>query len=167
MLDAKGAKADRMAFAERCEDDRHHFRFIVSPEDAADMEDLRRFTRELMTDMSKDFGTALDWVAVDHWNTDNPHIHILVRGVADDGSDLVIDRAYISEGLRFRAEERVTLELGVRSEREIAVALERDVDAERWTSLDRRLDLMSAESGGVVDLQIGRAACRERVCQYV
>ncbi|MFX6334751.1 type VI secretion protein, partial [Acinetobacter baumannii] len=28
---------DARAFADRCENDRHHFRFIVSPEDAADM----------------------------------------------------------------------------------------------------------------------------------
>src|SRR3546814_3374351 len=72
--------------------------------------DLRSFTRELMADAAKDLGTELDWVAVDHWNTDNPHIHVLVRGVASDGTDLVIDRGYISEGLRFRAEERLTLE---------------------------------------------------------
>lgn len=80
MFDARSDESDREGFAERCEDDRHHFRFIVSPEDAGDMPDLRAFTRELMTDMAKDLGTRLDWVAVDHWNTDNPHIHILVRG---------------------------------------------------------------------------------------
>ena len=28
----------------------------------------------------RDLGTRLDWVAVDHWNTDNPHVHVLVRG---------------------------------------------------------------------------------------
>ncbi|MCI1756270.1 MAG: type VI secretion protein, partial [Sphingobium sp.] len=82
MFDAQTDRADRDAFAGRCEDDRHHFRFIVSPEDAGDMEDLRSFTRELMADAAKDLGTELDWVAVDHWNTDNPHIHVLVRGVA-------------------------------------------------------------------------------------
>src|SRR3546814_13657354 len=88
-------------------------------------------------DMSRDLGTGLDWVAIDHWNTDNPHIHILVRGVADDGTDLVIDRAYVSEGIRFRAEERVTLELGLRSDREMTQAIECEVYAERWTNLDR------------------------------
>src|SRR3546814_10579821 len=37
MFDARTDRADRDAFAGRCEDDRHHFRFIVSPEDAGDM----------------------------------------------------------------------------------------------------------------------------------
>src|SRR3546814_8396056 len=60
MFDAQTDSADRDAFAGRCEDDRHHFRFIVSPEDAGDMEDLRSFTRELMADAAKDLGTELD-----------------------------------------------------------------------------------------------------------
>ena len=59
----------------------------LSPEDAAEMADLRAFTREIMADAERDLGTKLDWVAVDHWNTDNPHIHVLVRGRADDGAD--------------------------------------------------------------------------------
>ncbi|WP_019051878.1 relaxase/mobilization nuclease domain-containing protein [Sphingobium xenophagum] len=141
------------AFAERCADDRHHFRFIVSPEDAAELADVRTFTRELMADMEKDLGTDLDWVAVDHWNTDNPHIHILVRGRADDGRDLVIDRSYISEGMRARAEQRVTLELGVRTERDIDRTLSLEVQADRWTSLDRRLRAIGDELGGVIDLR--------------
>lgn len=155
MFDAQTDRADRDAFAGRCEDDRHHFRFIVSPEDAGDMEDLRSFTRELMADAAKDLGTELDWVAVDHWNTDNPHIHVLVRGVASDGTDLVIDRGYISEGLRFRAEERVTVELGPRTELDIRTALEREVDAERWTSLDRQLERLGQDTAGLVDLRPG------------
>lgn len=151
MFDAGSEAIDGGAFAARCENDRHHFRFIVSPEDAGEMADLRAFTRELMEDMASDLDTRLDWVAVDHWNTDNPHIHVLVRGVAGDGRDLVIDRAYVSEGLRARAEERVTIELGPRSEREVENALKREVTAERWTSLDRRLNRMSDERR-VIDL---------------
>lgn len=153
MFGAGDDETDGHAIAARCEDDRHHFRFIVSPEDAGDLEDLRRLTRGLMDDMARDLETRLDWVAVDHWNTDNPHIHILVRGVADDGSDLVIDRGYISEGMRHRAEARVTLELGPRSEQDIAKAMKREVDAERWTGLDRRIRQMTAETDGLLDLR--------------
>ena len=153
MFDAASDAADTKAFAERCEEDRHHFRFTVSPEDAVRMADLRAFTRELMAHAERDLGTRLDWVAVDHWNTDNPHIHVLVRGRAYDGQDLVISRDYISNGLRGRAAERVTLELGPRSELEIRAGLEKEVDAERWTSLDRSLRDISDEGGGVADLR--------------
>ena len=154
-FDAASDTADERAFAERCEDDRHHFRFIISPEDGAELGDLKTFTRELMQDVEKDLGTKIDWVAVDHWNTDNPHVHVLVRGRADDGQDLVISREYISRGFRDRAAERVTLELGPRSEQEIRTALEREVDAERWTSLDRALRDISDDCGGVADLRPG------------
>lgn len=161
MFDGQSDHADGDAFALRCEDDRHHFRFIVSPEDASELADLRTFTRELMDDMASDLDTRLDWVAVDHWNTDNPHIHVLVRGTADDGSDLVIDRSYISEGLRARAEERATIELGPRSERDIRQALRREVDAERWTGLDRRLQ-KERDAHGVVDLRPEGASGRRK-----
>lgn len=155
LFDARSDHADSDAFAARCEEDRHHFRFIVSPEDAGDMADLRAFTRELMSDVARDLGTDLDWVAVDHWNTDNPHVHVLLRGKADDGTDLVIDRDYIREGMRGRAAERVTVELGPRSEQEIHSALEREVDADRWTNLDRQLQQRADSITGMVDLRPG------------
>jgi len=155
MFDAGSDDADVKTFAERTADDRHHFRFIISPEEAHQMADLHAFTRELMADAERDLGTALDWVAVDHWNTDNPHIHVLVRGRAADGADLAISRDYISHGFRNRAAERVTLELGPRSEPEIRTALEREVEAERWTSLDRSLRDIADEGGGVLDLRPG------------
>jgi type IV secretory pathway VirD2 relaxase len=155
MFDAAGDEANEPAFAERCKDDRHHFRFIVSPEDAAEIGDLKTFTRELVADIERDLGTHLDWIAVDHWNTDNPHVHLLIRGRADDGQDLVISRDYISRGIRDRAAERITLELGPRTEKQVQNALEREVEAERWTSLDRALRDISDESGGVADLRPG------------
>ncbi|MDB5577742.1 MAG: hypothetical protein JWR80_2918 [Bradyrhizobium sp.] len=153
MFDSGSDEADIDGFAQRCDDDRHHFRFIVSPEDGGDMADLRSFTRELMDDVARDLDTRLDWIAIDHWNTDNPHIHILVRGVADDGRDLVIDRDYIRTGMRARAEERVTLELGQRSELDMANSLSREVEAERWTSLDRSLVEIGDRNGGIIDLR--------------
>lgn len=102
MFDATSDDADTKAFAERCEDDRHHFRFTISPEDAPQMANLQTFTRELMRQAERDLVTKLDWVAVDHWNIDNPHIHVLVRGKLDNGQDLVISRDYISRASHTR-----------------------------------------------------------------
>jgi type IV secretory pathway VirD2 relaxase len=58
---AAGNDVDGRAFAERCEGDRHHFRFTVSPDDAGELESLRNFTRELIDQASRDLGTRLDW----------------------------------------------------------------------------------------------------------
>lgn len=132
-------EADLAAFEERGREDRHQFRFIVSPEDAAQLEELRTYTRHLMGRMEADLGTRLDWVAVDHWNTDNPHTHVALRGKDDTGKDLIIARDYIAQGMRHRASELATEWLGPRTELEIQRALLREVDQERWTSLDRTL----------------------------
>ena len=152
MFNADTDCADDAAFAERSKDDRHHFRFIVSPEDAGDVTDLKAFTRDLARQIEADLGTRLDWVAVDHWNTDNPHVHLLVRGVDQEGKDLVISRDYISRGLRSRAEELVAIELGPKPEREVRSALEREVDAERWTRLDVEIR-SAADETGYIDLR--------------
>ena len=144
-------EGDGRAFAERCADDRHHFRFIVSPEDAADMTDLRSFASDLVGQMEKDLGTKLDWVSVDHWNTDNPHLHILVRGRTDDGQDLVISRDYIKEGMRARARNLITQELGLRTDLDIHRAVERQVEAEGWTQLDRQL-VRDQREAGIIDV---------------
>lgn len=146
-------EADLGAFRERCADDRHHFRFIVAPEDGAELDDLRTFTRQLMGRMEADLGTRLDWVAVDHWNTDNPHTHLVVRGRDDTGKDLIIASDYIAHGFRHRAAELATEWLGPRTELEIQQTLQREVHQERWTSLDRTL---SREAGPERMLQIER-----------
>lgn len=152
MFDAGSDRTGDLAFADRCKDDRHHFRFIVSPEDAGEMTDLKAFTRDLVSQMEADLGTRLDWVAVDHWNTDNPHVHLLVRGVDETGADLVISRDYISRGLRSRAEDLVAIELGPKPEHEIRSALEKEVTAERWTRLD--VEIRShADDVGAIDLR--------------
>jgi len=153
MFDAERDQADHRAFADRCEGDRHHFRFIVSPDNADQLSDLKTFTRNLMTQAERDLGTKLEWVAVDHWNTKNPHIHVIVRGRGDDGHDLVIARDYISRGLRARAGHLVTLELGQRSDIEIRRGLDAEVEAERWTKLDRVLATEAARHDLIVDLR--------------
>jgi len=132
-------EADTAAFEERGRGDRHQFRFIVSPEDADQLEDLRTYTRHLMNRMEADLGTRLDWVAVDHWNTDNPHTHVVLRGKDDTGKDLIISQDYITRGMRERAAELATEWLGPRTELEIQRTLAREVEQERWTSLDKTL----------------------------
>lgn len=132
-------RADGDDFLRRTAGDRHQFRFIVSAEDGAEYPDLKPYVRRLMTQVEQDLGTKLDWVAVDHFNTERPHTHIVLRGVDDRGDNLIIAREYISHGLRERASELVTLDLGPRTDREIEDRLRRDVDQERLTAIDRRL----------------------------
>ncbi|ODV10322.1 MAG: type VI secretion protein [Rubrivivax sp. SCN 70-15] len=140
-------EADTKAFEERGREDRHQFRFIVSPEAAEQLDDLRTYTRHLMARMEADLGTRLEWVAVDHWNTDNPHTHVVLLGKDDTGKDLIISRDYIAEGMRRRASELATEWLGPRTELEMQRAMQREVDQERWTGLDRILQREAGDDG--------------------
>ena len=151
LYDAVGEDADGKAFLDRSEGDRHQFRFIVSPEDATELEDLKPFVRDLMTKMEEDLGTKLDWVAADHFNTEHPHTHIVLRGKDDLGKDLVIARDYIAHGMRERACELITLELGPQTEQELQQKLSVQVEQDRFTDLDR--GFLSDATDNVVDLQ--------------
>ncbi len=150
---------DTQEFEARGRGDRHQFRFIVSPEDASELGELKAFTRDLMGQMERDLGTKLDWVAVDHWDTEHPHTHLVLRGVDDTGANLLIASEYLTGGMQARARELATEWLGPRSELEIRQGLTREVTQERWTSLDaaiaQRLDdhhiHLDSDQGGVLD----------------
>jgi type IV secretory pathway VirD2 relaxase len=150
-------EADGKAFVERGRGDRHQFRFIVAPEDSGNMADLRGFTRDLMRQMELDLATRLDWIAVDHHNTGHPHTHVIVRGVLDDGRILNIAGDYIAHGVRHRASELVTRELGHQSEIELQTKLLNEVEAERMTRLDKML-LSEQQEQGAIDLRPGEGA---------
>src|SRR5208282_5559067 len=82
--------------------------------------------------------------------TDNPHAHILLRGKQADGADLVIPRQYISYGIRDRASEVATELLGERTPQEVQLAKSKEVEAERFTSLDRMIE--RALDNGKIDV---------------
>jgi type IV secretory pathway VirD2 relaxase len=143
--------ADGKEFTECGREDRHQFRFIVAPEDGDRLSDLRAFTRDVMRQMEEDLGTRLDWVAIDHFNTGHPHSHIIVRGRDDRGKDLIIAQDYITDGVRVRAQERATLELGPETDLELRAKLQAEVAAERFTRIDRAMLAQAHE--GVLDLR--------------
>jgi type IV secretory pathway VirD2 relaxase len=149
LYDRASDRADGKSFIERAEGDRHQFRFIVSPEDGAEYEDLKPLVRRLMERMEEDLGTKLDWVAVDHHNTGHPHTHIVLRGRDELDRDLIIAREYITHGMRERAAEIVTLDLGARSDLEIEDRLRLQVEQHRLTDLDRSLR-READADGLV-----------------
>ena len=144
-----GSEADNVdgvEFIERCDSDRHQFRIIVSPDDGDQLSDLKPFVRDLIQQMERDLETKLDWVAVDHHNTGHPHAHVVIRGKDDQGQDLIMARDYVTHGIRQRASELLTLELGPEDDFELQIKLAREVEADRFTRLDRSI-LRHADQG--------------------
>ena len=135
--------------------DRHHFRFIISPEHGDRIADLSGFTREVMSRVGADLGEPeLKWVGVCHFDTDQPHAHVIVRGKRSDGRDLVIPRDYIGYGFRARAQEVAQERLGDLSRIDAEKRVWKETEANRFTGFDRRL-LAAVEADGLVTDGVG------------
>jgi len=139
------------AFTDSCKTDRHHFRIIVSPEDGQKLSDLKAYTRDFVSRMENDLGTKLKWVAANHYDTGQPHAHLIIRGVRDNGKDLVIPKKYIAHTLRERAQELVYEELGPVSQMEGRVRMAHSIQAKGATGLDH--SLRKRIKDGVIDMR--------------
>jgi len=139
--DRDGEGLDAKVHVRDWAEDRHHFRFIISPEHGDKLEDLRGYVRDLMDEVAADLREpGLDWIAVNHFDTDQPHAHVLVRGAREDGRALMIPKDYMARGFRARAEERANQELGEVSRDQAEARLRKEVTADRVTGLDRHLE---------------------------
>jgi type IV secretory pathway VirD2 relaxase len=147
---------DAHALARSWREDRHHFRLIISPEHGDRLANLKAYVRAVMARVSTDLGEhELTWVATCHFDTDQPHAHVLVRGRRGDGRDLVIPRAYIAYGVRARAQEIAQERLGDLSRAEAERRIWRETEADRFTGFDRRL-LLAADAERRVADGVGR-----------
>ncbi len=140
--------ATRLEVWQKASDERL-WKLIVSPE-FGDRVDLKRLTRDLMSEMQTDLGTPLEWIAVTHYNTQHPHVHIALRGVGAERRLVRLSRDYIREGIREVAESLCTHQLGYRTEFDAADAQRREVHQHRYTSLDRIIQ-RDADNGGEPD----------------
>jgi type IV secretory pathway VirD2 relaxase len=138
LYDARGPVSAKV-FEQPRPGEKHQFRFIVSPEEGSEL-DMTAYVRRLMATLERDVGRKVEWAAVNHFDTSHPHAHIVVRGIDREGRELRIDRNYISGGMRWRAQELATDELGPRKAIDVQHAHEREVAERRFTALDRELE---------------------------
>lgn len=121
--------------------DERLFKLVLSPEDGKQM-DLIAYTRRFMADVERQAGQPLEWAAIDHRNTDNPHVHILLRG------NVTLEPQLVRSGMRTIAENQATAMLGYKSEQEKRRELDRDITARRFTQLDRLIQSKAKELPG-------------------
>jgi hypothetical protein len=132
-------------------DDRHHFRLIISPEHGDRIEDLKGYVRSVMEDVAGDLKEpGLDWVAINHFDTDQPHAHVLMRGRRTSGQTLVMPRRTISHTIRERAETRAQELLGDQSREQAERGLFVRARSDRWTDIDMKLTTLASRSGDVL-----------------
>jgi Protein of unknown function (DUF3363) len=137
-------------------EDPRHFRIMIAPESASRLEDLKGYVRDVMGQMESDLGIETQWVAINHWNTDNPHAHVILRGRTGAGHELRIPRAYLSQGLRHQARDHATNELGERSMLDERMALDREISAKGLGRLDHAIAAQLDDRGEVLLQDLGR-----------
>lgn len=114
------------------------WKLILSPE-FGERIDMQQLTHNLIDRMGKDLGTKLEWIGVAHYNTEHPHIHIVIRGIRSDGEPLRIRPAYLKHGIREITEDQCTRQIGYRTGHDVAEATRREIGEHRFTSLDRAI----------------------------
>ena len=118
--------------------DKRLYKMIVSPEFGERM-DLTGLASALMVKVERDLHRKLEWAAVNHYNTDHPHIHIAIRSVDGAGREFRFDRDYIKHSIRGHAESLCTEQLGNRTLEDAQAALRREVEHFRPTAIDRAM----------------------------
>jgi hypothetical protein len=135
LIDGRSDAVEGHRIIQGWRDDRHHFRIILAPAEGHRL-DMTAYTREYMAELEKALGTRLQWMAGVHEKADavhpmNRHAHIVMRGIADDGSDLVMKREFIVREMRRIAEDLATRHLGHLSQREVDRHRERQAERQR------------------------------------
>lgn len=121
------------------------FKMIVSPEFGERL-DFKKHTRDLITRLSQDLNADLDWVAVAHFNTGHPHVHVALRGVTAAGN-LRLPRDVIKHTIRRHAEDLCTEQLGFRTINDAIESERQEINALHVTSLDRDIQRRLPISG--------------------
>jgi hypothetical protein len=112
------------------------WKIIVSPE-FGELLNMPQLARGLMAGVEQEIGAVVEWVAVAHYNTGHPHVHIAMRGIDRQGREIRLSREFVQQGLRKIAEDWCTNELGYRTQAQAMEAQRREVGEIRYTSLDR------------------------------
>jgi type IV secretory pathway VirD2 relaxase len=114
------------------------WKIILSPE-FGDRLDTQAFARGVMERVEQQVGDRIDWVAVAHYNTGHPHVHVALRGVDRHGREVRLASDFVKHGIRRIAQEWCTQELGYRTRAQAMEAQRREVSERRYTGLDRTI----------------------------
>ena len=127
------------------------FRIILSPQDpGADLNLLAaRFMSESFFSKDGIGAETFRWVADNHYNTDHPHVHILVSRVDPKTGDLYhFPKSYARKNARKDAARILTDIMGPRSERDVRQLVNSDIEKDGFSLLDQQIWADSRKDGG-------------------
>lgn len=97
--------------------DPRHWHIVLSPEQRMSADQLVRTTRAMMAQFTRSVGAAIEWRATAHFNTKQPHVHVLLRGRdPESGKPLWVGPKVLADA-REAAQKEATRILGPAPER--------------------------------------------------
>lgn len=125
------------------------FKVIISPEDPALANE--EYVRKVIEGLEKMLGRKLVWVAVQHDDTDHPHVHVIISREDGQGLDaehpLRIDPGIIKRGLREMASDIATRIRGYVNRNDIYRRQYFETDKAGYTSLDTKIGKLISDNG--------------------
>jgi hypothetical protein len=117
-----------------------HFKFIVSPENRN--VNLKVLINDFIKRIEKLSGYELYWQACIHTDTEHPHGHIVINRKAKNGRRIYFPKQMIKNTMREILSESATKLVGPRSKFEIELAKNKMISANRWTDLDKKIEMI-------------------------
>ncbi|MDR2941747.1 MAG: DUF3363 domain-containing protein [Treponema sp.] len=136
-----------------------NFRIFLSPQ--SDRIDLANLAERFIKKLEQQTGYTLYWQAANHYNTAHPHAHLLINGKDKDGKEVDIPRDVVKTFMREYARDICTAQIGYRTPAEIEIDKEKQLEAPRFTHLDKTINELCG-NGNRVNLK-GIIGDRERV----
>ncbi|GMO16009.1 MAG: hypothetical protein Pg6A_02250 [Termitinemataceae bacterium] len=118
--------------------DAKNFRIFLSPQSGD--ANLKAMAEKFIDRLELQTGYKLFWQGACHYNTAHPHAHLLINGIDKNGREVKFPRDVIKTFMREAARDICTKQLGYRSEEEMKIEKEREIEAPRWIKLDARIN---------------------------
>ena len=114
------------------------FKIMISPENPEVLSE--DYIRKIVSVIESHTKHKLKWAAVFHDNTEHPHAHIIISRTSGDGlswdDPLVLDRNFISHGLRESCQKIATRKLGRKSREEYKIPFISSIDEKGLARID-------------------------------
>ena len=140
---------------------RRHYRIVVSPE-TPEQFPLSVLARKLVQRIERDTGYSLSWVSTIHENTEHNHVHLVISGGDKNGREVAFSRKYICSQMREHSRDILTEALGDRQPPPEALRLKKEVQANRFTSLDEIIRAAGGTIGKVSSRSIRASTTPEK-----
>ncbi len=144
-LDKENLEKAKNKFSRYLEDEKVFFKLVLSPEYKGT--NLKKHTKEVIRYIEGVQQQKLIWFASEHKDTDDPHIHIIIRGIDQEGEEVRFSKELIKNGIRNFAKKDIERKYGQMSTFKLLRKMESQLDKDNISKIDRQIEYKIKKSG--------------------